>query len=118
MLPLVQRRPAVRDVPLDRPPKATRREWLRAVQASVNEADLVIASTGYLGRELCALDDRANQLYLVGSMGCASSVGLGVALARPDRRVVVLEGDGAGLMRLRRVGVDRLWRARRICATC
>ncbi len=98
--PLPQQRPAVRGRPVDQPPKATRREWLRAVQASVNDDDLVIASTGYLGRELYALDDRANQLYLVGSMGCASSVGLGVALARPDRRVVVLEGDGAGLMRL------------------
>ena len=37
---------------------------------------------------------------MVGSMGCAASLGLGVALARPDRRVVVLDGDGALLMRL------------------
>lgn len=84
----------------DEPPRATRREWLQAVQAAVRPEDLVIASTGYLGRELYALDDRPNQLYLVGSMGCASSLGLGVAVARPDRRVIVLEGDGAGLMRL------------------
>ena len=81
-------------------PRATRREWLRAVQAATRTADLVIASTGYTGRELYALDDRPNQLYMVGSMGCASSLGLGIALARPHRRVVVLEGDGAGLMRL------------------
>jgi phosphonopyruvate decarboxylase len=84
----------------DDTPRATRREWLRAVQAAARPEDLVIASTGYLGRELYALDDRPNQLYLVGSMGCASSLGLGVAVARPDRRVIVLEGDGAGLMRL------------------
>ena len=82
------------------PPRATRREWLRAVQAATSAADLVIASTGYTGRELYALEDRPNQLYMVGSMGCASSLGLGVALARPDRRVVVVEGDGAALMRL------------------
>jgi phosphonopyruvate decarboxylase len=98
--PLRQQRPGARELPRHQAPSATRREWLRAVQAAAGPADLVIASTGYLGRELYALDDRANQLYLVGSMGCASSVGLGLALARPDRRVIVLEGDGAGLMRL------------------
>jgi phosphonopyruvate decarboxylase len=98
--PLGQQRPRVRTLPPDALPRATRRDWLSAVQASVSPEDLVIASTGYLGRELYALEDRPNQLYLVGSMGCASSVALGLAIARPDRRVVVLEGDGAGLMRL------------------
>lgn len=37
---------------------------------------------------------------MVGSMGCASSFGLGLAIAQPQRRVVVLDGDGAALMRL------------------
>ncbi len=37
---------------------------------------------------------------MVGSMGCASSLALGLALARPDLRVVVLDGDGAALMRM------------------
>lgn len=98
--PLAQQRPRQQALPAEASPIATRREWLRAVQDAVSDEDLVIASTGYLGRELYALDDRANQLYLVGSMGCASSAALGLALARPERRVVVLEGDGAGLMRL------------------
>jgi phosphonopyruvate decarboxylase len=73
---------------------------LRCVQAALGPGDAVIATTGYTGRALYALDDRPSQLYLVGSMGCASSVGLGVALAQPRRRVVVLDGDGAALMRL------------------
>jgi phosphonopyruvate decarboxylase len=98
--PLPQRHPAVRGLPPVETPRATRRAWLQAVQRAVREDDVMIASTGYLGRELYALGDRVNQLYLVGSMGCASSVGLGVALAQRSRRVVVLEGDGAGLMRL------------------
>ena len=72
---------------------------LKAVQ-SVTSPDVVIATTGYTGRALYSIDDRPNQLYMVGSMGCAPSVGLGVALARPDLRVVVLDGDGAALMRL------------------
>ena len=60
----------------------------------------MIATTGYTGRELYALDDRPCQLYMVGSMGCAVSLGLGLAVARPDRRIVVIDGDGAALMRL------------------
>lgn len=78
----------------------TRREMLKAIQASAAPDDLVIATTGYTGRELYACEDRDTQLYLVGSMGCASSVGLGLALAQPARRIVVIDGDGAALMRL------------------
>ncbi len=81
----------------DRP---ARREALAAVIAATGPDDAVIATTGYTGRELYALDDRPNHLYMVGSMGCASSIGLGLALAQPARRVVVLDGDGALLMRL------------------
>jgi phosphonopyruvate decarboxylase len=73
---------------------------LAAVQAATGGGDVVIATTGFAGRELAALDDRANQLYMVGSMGCAVSLGLGLAIARPDLRVVVVDGDGAALMRL------------------
>jgi phosphonopyruvate decarboxylase len=80
--------------------RPSREQALRAVQAGVEPTDIVIATTGFTGRELYACDDRHNQLYVVGSMGCASSIGLGLAWARPDRRVVVLDGDGAMLMRL------------------
>lgn len=59
----------------------------------------VIASTGKCGRELFTLDDRPHHLYQVGSMGCASAMGLGLAL-NTDRRVVVIDGDGAALMKL------------------
>jgi phosphonopyruvate decarboxylase len=62
--------------------------------------NVIIATTGYTGRELYTLGDHAHQLYMVGSMGCASSFGLGLALTRPDLRVVVLDGDGAALMRM------------------
>ncbi len=59
----------------------------------------VIATTGKCGRELFTLADRPQHLYQVGSMGGASAMALGVALntARP---VVVLDGDGAALMKL------------------
>lgn len=82
------------------PALATRREMLGALQKALGADDLVIATTGFTGRELYALDDRPSQLYMVGSMGCAMSFGLGLAVARPDRRVVVIDGDGALLMRM------------------
>lgn len=78
-----------------------RQAALEAIVASTPvDQSVIIASTGFTGRELYAIDDRPNQLYMVGSMGCASSLGLGLAMARPDLRVVVVDGDGAALMRL------------------
>ena len=81
--------------------RATRRAVLERL---VNLADVsnsvIIATTGYTGRELYAVADRANHLYMVGSMGCAPSLGLGLALARPDLEVIVVDGDGAALMRM------------------
>ncbi|MBX3209907.1 MAG: phosphonopyruvate decarboxylase [Labilithrix sp.] len=93
--------PATADVafPASAADRPTRTEALHAVQR-VTTNDLVVATTGFTGRELYACDDRPNQLYMVGSMGCASVFGLGLAQARTDRRVVVLDGDGALLMRL------------------
>jgi phosphonopyruvate decarboxylase len=87
-------------VPAEGVPQHTRHEMLRAVQMAVRPSDAVLATTGYTGRELYACDDRDHQFYLVGAMGCASSVALGLALAQPRRRVVVLDGDGALIMRL------------------
>jgi phosphonopyruvate decarboxylase len=79
----------------------TRQQALERVIAGTPAAStVVIASTGFCGRELYALDDRSNQLYMVGSMGCVTPFALGLALARPDLNVVALDGDGAALMRM------------------
>jgi len=79
----------------------TRQAALSAVVAACGEDDsVVVGTTGYTGRELFAIADRPNQLYMVGSMGCASSFGLGLSLALPEKRVLVADGDGAALMRM------------------
>ena len=54
-------------------PIATRRDMLLAVQAAASDTDVIVATTGYSGRELYACGDRPGQIYMVGSMGCASS---------------------------------------------
>lgn len=61
---------------------------------------LYVSTCGFITRDLYNLDDRPENFYLVGSMGMAAPVGLGVALARPDRHVVVLDGDGSFAMNL------------------
>jgi len=82
-------------------PQMTRQQALAAVvEHTPEETSVVVGTTGYTGRELFAIADRPNQLYMVGSMGCASSFGLGLSRALPDRRVVVADGDGAALMRM------------------
>ncbi|MGA9575804.1 MAG: phosphonopyruvate decarboxylase [Lysobacterales bacterium] len=79
----------------------SRHNVLKQLVADCDVSETVlIASTGFNGRELYAIADRPNQLYMVGSMGCAASLGLGLSLVRPDKKVVVIDGDGAVLMRM------------------
>jgi len=81
--------------------RPSRQDALREVIARTPVASTaVLASTGFCGRELYAIDDRPNHLYMVGSMGCVVPLALGLALARPDIRVIALDGDGAALMRM------------------
>ena len=62
--------------------------------------DAVVASLGHPAYDLFAAGDRDANFYTWGSMGLASSIGLGLAIAQPQRRIVVLDGDGSLLMNL------------------
>ncbi len=98
-VPLPPRPPGRRlDEPADGP-RPTRAAALERFLGAVEPDAAVIATTGKCGRELFTLDDRPQHLYQVGSMGGASGMGLGVAL-NSSRPVVVLDGDGAALMKL------------------
>jgi len=77
----------------------TRAAVLERFLTLVDPAAAVVATTGKCGRELFTLADRPQHLYQVGSMGGASGMALGVAL-NVSRPVVVLDGDGAALMKL------------------
>ena len=61
---------------------------------------LVVHANGFISRESYARLDRDANFYMIGSMGLASSIGLGLALAQPRRRVLVFDGDGNVLMNL------------------
>lgn len=70
----------------------------RLIAALDNEP--IVASLGHPAYDLYGAGDRPANFYTWGSMGLASSIGLGLALARPDLRVFVLDGDGSLLMNL------------------
>jgi len=59
---------------------------------------LVVTCNGMTGRDFWATGDRPDRFYMIGSMGLAGSIGMGLALAQPGKRVVVLDGDGNVLM--------------------
>ena len=72
---------------------------LRAIYTEL-EGSVVVTIMGAVAAELQSLGHRPNFFYLQHAMGLASSVGLGIALARPELPVVVLDGDGSLLMNL------------------
>ena len=84
---------------LDYKERTTRTPVLEVIQQVLGSEVAVIATTGKTGRELYEVGDLKNQFYMVGSMGCALAFGLGIALTKPNLKVVVIDGDGALLMR-------------------
>jgi len=76
-----------------------RSDCLRAIYDDIADC-AVVTIMGAVAVELYSLGHRANFFYLEHAMGLASSLGLGIALAQPDRKVVVIDGDGSVLMNL------------------
>ncbi len=62
--------------------------------------EYVVCANGFISRDAFNAKDRPGNFYMLGSMGQASSIGLGLAIARPDKKVVILDGDGNLLMNL------------------
>jgi len=83
--------------------EATRFQTIEKVIENVSDDTAIIATTGKCGRELFTIGDRPQHIYQVGSMGCASGMGLGVAL-NTNKPVIVLDGDGAALMKMGSLG--------------
>jgi phosphonopyruvate decarboxylase len=94
-----------RDLPVTHPLRQIRRPLLSrsaAIAAAVKQLDreAVIHANGYPSRESQAISDRPQNFYMLGSMGLASAIGLGLALARPTLGTVIFDGDGNLLMSL------------------
>ena len=83
----------------------SREEAIQTVAASLGEKDAIVSTTGMISRELFEYRTAMNQgherdFLTVGSMGHASQIALGIALAKQDRRVWCFDGDGASIMHM------------------
>ena len=85
--------------------KMSREEAIQTVAASLGETDCIVSTTGMISRELFEYRAAMNQgherdFLTVGSMGHASQIALGIALAQPECRVWCFDGDGATIMHM------------------
>ena len=83
----------------------SREEAIQIVAASLGEKDCIVSTTGMISRELFEYRAAMNQgherdFLTVGSMGHASQIALGIALAQPNRKVWCFDGDGAAIMHM------------------
>jgi len=83
----------------------SREEAIQTVAAALGEKDCIVSTTGMISRELFEYRVAMNQgherdFLTVGSMGHASQIALGIALAQPERRVWCFDGDGAAIMHM------------------
>jgi len=74
-------------------------EAINIITASLGN-ELVVGANGFISRELYTAKDRPGNFYMLGSMGLASSIGLGLSLSVPEMKVIVIDGDGNILMNL------------------
>ncbi len=79
---------------------------LEALKKAAGDEPIYISTTGFSSRELYELGDTPNNLYMVGSMGCVSSLALGLALSRPDKKIIAIDGDGALVMRMGNIATN------------
>jgi len=80
-------------------PRISRRDAIAAARKALGR-EPVIHANGYMCRESFSLGDRTENFYMIGSMGLASAIGLGLSLTNPDTPTVVFDGDGNLLMNL------------------
>lgn len=83
--------------------RADRREFVSKLLAATPDA-LVVTGLGSASYDVFAAGDRDKNYYLWGAMGGATALGLGLALAQPDKPVVVITGDGEQLMGIGSLG--------------
>lgn len=79
--------------------KMQRKDAIESIMNNIKD-EFIICNIGFPARELYDIADRNENFYMIGSMGLASSIGLGLALAKPDKKIVIIDGDGSFLMNL------------------
>ena len=76
-----------------------RKEAINIISKKIGNQS-IISANGFISRDLFEINDRSSNFYMIGSMGLATSIGLGIALKKLKKRVYVFDGDGNILMNL------------------
>jgi thiamine pyrophosphate-dependent acetolactate synthase large subunit-like protein len=76
-----------------------KKEAIKIISKEIGNAP-IISANGFISRDLYQNNEKNNNFYMIGSMGLASSIGLGVALKNPKKKIHVFDGDGNILMNL------------------
>lgn len=92
-----------------------RSDLTRRLVASLHRQEAVIGGVGHNNFDLWAAGQRPENFYMLGSMGLAAPIAMGVALAQPERTVFALEGDGSLLMQLGALGSIAAARLKNLC---
>ena len=77
-----------------------RQKAIEVIMTTIGTHDVVVSTTGLISREVFEKFDSERNIYVPGSMGLTSSIGLGLAMAQPTKKVVVIDGDASLLMNL------------------
>ena len=76
-----------------------RKEAIEIIMEKIS-TEPIVSANGFISRDLFNVHDKKTNFYMIGSMGLASSIGLGIALKKPKKKIYVFYGDGNILMNL------------------
>lgn len=77
-----------------------RQEAIETILSTIDSKDIVVSTTGLISREIFEKFDSDRNVYVPGSMGLVSSIGFGLAVSLPSKKVVIIDGDSSLLMNL------------------
>jgi len=77
-----------------------RRDAIETIFSTINDSDITVSTTGLISREVFSRFDSSRNIYVPGSMGLVSSIGLSLALCNSRKKIFVIDGDASLLMNL------------------
>ncbi len=97
----------------------SREEAIKTIVDSLNGSEAIISTTGKTSRELFEYraykSEEQRDFYNVGSMGCVAPVALGISLQKPDKKIVILDGDGSVIMQMGTLATIGHYKPKNLC---
>lgn len=77
-----------------------RKEAIKTIFDTIGSSDITVSTTGLISREVYSKFDSSRNIYVPGSMGLVSSIGLAISICHKEKRVFIIDGDASLLMNL------------------